>query len=380
MFIKKLKLKILIISILSVSCFYIILALQPRIIISVYGFFYTKYIRIVKSNLASRFSKEQLENAILYAKDQIWVKEQISEDLQPFQPRISSEKIDYWFAKLQHPSNKLAKFTIKNNNVMVDVPDEFTTLRSYKTIYQVIKILTDYKYIPDCKFIVALNDYLSYIPAELKEPVAIFSFAKHIKIPVEKNTILIPDWMNISYWDVLSNRIKVAGYLYPWSKKLALIHWRGGMADSMQHRVKLIALKNKFTFLDVGMTEGKMAVPFLKPEYSLKYKYQLALDGARTTWERVVWQMHSNTVLIKPDSPQVQWFHKGLQPYINYIPIKDINDQQIVNLYHWLINHDNKVQKIITNANTFANNNLKIQHFIAYYAVLLPEYAKLFDS
>lgn len=365
--------------ILIIICCSVILALKPQIIIPIYGFFYTKYIRILKSNLASRFNKKQLDNAILYAKDQLWVKGQIFEDLRPFQQGISGAQIDYWFTKLQHQNNKLVKFTIKDNNVTADLPKEFTKLRSYKTIYNVIKILADYHYIPDCTFIVALNDYLSYIPEDLKEPAAIFSFAKHTEIPVERTTILIPDWMNISYWDVLSNRIKVAGYVYPWSKKLALIHWRGGMADSMQHRTKLITLKKKFTFLDVGMTEGKMAVPFLKPEYSLAYKYQLALDGARATWERVVWQMHSNTVLIKPNSPQLQWFYKGLKGYVNYIPIEDINEQEIEALYDWLINHDNKVQEIIANANVFANNNLKIQNFFAYYAVLLQEYAKLID-
>jgi Glycosyl transferase family 90 len=379
MIINKLQAKFLSILILIIIFCSVMLFSSPKTIISVYGFLYTKYVKIFKRNLSSRFSKKQLDDAILYAKNQAWVKQQISEDLEPFKQGISAEKIDYWFAKLQHNDNKLIKFTIKNNQIIQDVPTELTKIRSYITIYQVIKILTDYKYIPDCKFIVGLNDYLIYIPEDFKEPVAMFSFAKHTKKLIENSTILIPDWMNISYWDVLRDRIKVASYFYPWHKKLPLIHWRGGWADSMQHRSKLMSLKNTFTFLDVGMTQGKFAVPFLNPEYSLKYKYQLSLDGARATWERVVWQMHSNSLLIKPDSPHIQWFYKGLKPYVNYVPINDINEPAIKNLYDWLINHDDKVKNIIINANIFANNNLKTQDFLAYYVVLLQEYAKLIN-
>ena len=357
--------------------FFILLCLNPKIIIPIYKSLYTKYVRIIKSSFRNRFSKHELNIAILYAKNQGWVQDQISTDLRPFKNGISSAQIDDWFKNLQHAQNKLVKFIVKNNQLIVDVPRELITSRAYKTVYGVIELLVQNHKMPDCKFIVSLNDYLSYIPNNWEEPVAIFSFAKHTKVPVEQTTIVIPDWMNTYYWDVLRGRINVASYLYPWKHKKPLIHWRGGRADSMQHRAKLIALKNKFTFLDVGMTEGDNRVPYLYPEYSLQYKYQISLDGARATWERVVWQMYSNSVLIKPDSPQVQWFYKGLQAYNNYIPLEDLSEQKVLNLYNWLITNDLKVQEIISNANVFARNNFKTQDFFAYYVVLLEKYAKL---
>ena len=139
----------------------------------------------------------------------------------------------------------------------------------------------------------------------------------------------------------------------------------------------MVELRNKLAFLDVGITNGANLVPFLEPEFSLKYKYQVALDGARCTWERVVWQMHSNCLMIKPRSTQVQWFYRGLKENYNYFSIEDIDQSNLTEAYKWLINNDNQVQQIIKNANNFANNNLKTQDFFAYYVLLLEEYAKL---
>lgn len=186
--------------------------------------------------------------------------------------------------------------------------------------------------------------------------------------------------MNTRYWDNLRNRILLANKIYPWAKKKPLLHWRGGLADGLQHRQKLIALKAQLAFLDVGMTEGQNKVPFVQPENSLAYKYQIALDGARCTWERMVWQMTANTVLIKPRSPHIQWFHKGLEPYVNYVPINEVDAENIQNAYSWLQNNDQQAQIITKNANAFAKNNFKTQDFFAYYALLLQEYAKLFHQ
>ena len=354
---------------------------KPIIIINLYKSLYVKYVRIAKSDFTRRFSKAELNTAIFHASQQEWVQSQIAADLAPFKHGISHAQIEYWFKTLQHDSqNKLAKFKVINNTVQVEVPSEFTKSRQYKTVYSIISMLASNHHIPDCEFIVALNDYLSYVPQGTTEPAAIFSFAKHTQIPVERTTILIPDWMNVRYWDLLRSRIDLASRLYPWNSKKNLIHWRGGCADSMQHRTRLVNLKNKFDFLDVGMTEGQNRVPYVDPEFSVQYKYQIALDGARCTWERMVWQMYSNTVLIKPNSPQVQWFHRGLKAYYNYVPIADLDEEKILFVYNWLQHHDLAAQEIASNANRFARDNFKTQDFFAYYAVLLQEYAKLMNT
>lgn len=354
---------------------------NPHFVIKAHKSIYVKYIRITKSDFAKRFNEKELALAIQHAANQPWVQEQIAADLAPFKNGISKQQLALWFNDLQHPTeNKLAKFKIQNGIIEVEVLEDLTKSRAYKTVYSIISLLVKYKYIPDCEFIIALNDYLAYIPNNIKEPAAIFTFAKHTELPIENTTILVPDWMNVRYWDVLRQRIDLANRLYPWQKKKNLIHWRGGKADSMQHRNKLVNLNNKFNFLNVGFTEGSNAAKFMDPEFSIEYKYQIALDGSRCTWERMVWQMHSNTVLIKPVSPQQQWYHRALKPYHNYLPIADVNETQIAFAYDWLEKNDDAAKAIVKNANEFARNNFKTEDFFAYYAVLLQEYAKLMSA
>ena len=339
---------------------------------------YVKYARITKSDFNNRFSDQELAAAISHAQSQEWVQSQIASDLAPFKKGVKRAQLAVWFKSLQNiPANKLAKFTVKNAKVEVEVPTELTESRQYKTVNSVIRLLAAKGYLPDCEFIVALNDYLAFVPKGMTTPVPILSFAKHTQIPVEKDTILIPDWMNVRYWDVLRGRIELANRLYPWKSKKNLIHWRGGSADSMQHRQQLVSLASHCKFLDVGLVDGPTAIPKMDPEESIEYKYQISLDGARCTWERMVWQMTANTVLIKPDSPQIQWFHRGLKPFKNYVPIAAVDEKNIKAVYTWLQEHDKEAEEISRRANQFAKDNFKTEDFFAYYAVLLQHYAKL---
>jgi hypothetical protein len=350
--------------------------------LKLYKKLYVKYVRIFKSNLSSRFNDAELKLAIEHAKGQPWVQKQIADDLAPFKDGISQDQVDRWFVEQQDTINKLVKFTVKNGKVSATkLSSKYIYAKTaYKTVYQTITLLASKGYIPDCEFIIALNDYL--VPTgKFDEPAAIMTFAKHNEVPVEKTTILIPDWMNMRYWDVLKGRIALANQIYPWQNKKPLIHWRGGLADSMGHRQKLVELNDKLDFLDVGITQALInPAKHLDPEFSVAYKYQISLDGARCTWERMIWQMASNSVMLKPESPQVQWFHGGLEPYKNYVPVADVDENNIRQVYGWLEEHDTEVQQIINNANDFADANFKTQDFVAYYALLLQEYAKLYKA
>lgn len=361
-------------------CVWLLFPVNRFHILKMYKNVYVKYIRLTKSSFTSRFKPADLDKAIMHAKSEPWVQKQLANDFAPFAKGISEEQVSKLFKDFQHISeNRLVKFIITNNQLSVDAPSELTNTRQYKTIYQVIELLCAQQKIPDCTFIIALNDYLGFIP-DKSAPVPIFTFAKHIGIAVEKDTILVPDWMNVRYWDVLRGRIALANKIYPWKTKIEKIHWRGGRADSMLHRAKLVNLTKNLNFLDVGMTEGANAVPYIDPENSVQYKYQIALDGSRCTWERVVWQMSSNTVLIKPSSPQMQWFYLGLEPYKNYVPIRTVDEINITAVYNWLEEHDDKAKEISKSANQFARDNFKTEDFFAYWALALQEYAKLYKS
>jgi hypothetical protein len=352
----------------------------PTLLLTAYKPIYIGYIHAYRYIFGKTFTDRELENAIEKARLQPWVQQQIAADLAPFKDGITGKQLDdILYTMQQANSQQLFRVIIHDQQAYIKpVPANISI--GYAVFYATIKYLAAKGHIPNCEFVVSLNDYLTYIPKHITNPVPIFTFAKHSEIPVEQNTILLPDWMNIQNWDYLNGRITLANKIFPWTKKQNVIFWRGGLADSMQHRAKFLALDTQFSFVDAKLTGGNKPAPNVAPEISLKNKYQIALDGHRGTWERMVWQMHGNSVMIKPNSPQVQWFHKGLVPYQNYIPIADISPEQITAVYDWLQQHDDQAYAIAQNANAFAQANLNIQDLYAYYVVLLQEYAKLYKN
>lgn len=377
------KFSLIIISIgLVFGCTVIFFALTPKQKLTLYKNLYVSYTYIFQRNLTARFNDAQLSKAIDHASHQAWVQKRLREDFTPFQDGITKQQVDHWFVTEQDEINKLVKFTVKDGKVTHTklVSDYVYAKDAFKTTNAIITLLAKKGYIPDCEFIISLNDYL--VPTgKNNTPVAILSFAKDTTIPIEQNTILVPDWMNVLYWDRLKGRIKFARKIYPWQKKRSMIHWRGGCADSLGHRNKLLALNDQLTFLDIGMTQAVAnQAKFIDPEQSLLYKYQISLDVARSTWERIIWQMYSNSVMLKPRSTQIQWFHDGLVAYKNYVPINNVEKQDITNIYKWLTTHEDKVQDIIHNANEFAEENFKTQDFIAYYALVFREYGRLYQN
>ncbi len=335
-----------------------------------------------KSPIDSRFSDAELLQAIAHANSQPWVQQQITADLAPFKNGISHQQLETWFINLNDglKYSEVVKFNIVDGIVNTDSRSDIHYTIAYETVREVLQILASKKLIPDCELIVKLSDCLNYVPKEIHDPVAVFTFAKHTQIPVEKDTILIPDWENVHFGYTTRARIKFASNIYPWQNKQNLIHWRGGPADSMHHRSQLVTLGSKLNFIDAGFITDNNQFTYLDPEFSLQYKYQIALDGARCTWTRMVWQLHANTLLIKPDSPQIQWYFRGLQPYTHYLPIAAVDEARISAAYNWLQAHDSQAKEISRHANLFAQDNLKTQDFIAYYAILLQQYAKLLNK
>lgn len=385
--------KALLLSGLIATLFFVVISayrfinMDPDHRVDLFRRYLTKYFYAFSSSITND-KRDDLLSSIKHASQQPWVKEQIASDLEPFKSGISSDQIDGWYKALQHKRNKLVKFTIYNQTVAVQTEEFVKDLTQYKSMYSIISMLAKMKLLPNCTFILALDDYL-YYTHDLKNPAAILTFAKHTKIAVEKDTILVPDWQNLTYGSILNKRITFANLFYPWKYKRNVIHWRGGSADSMLHRSKLLSLIENFSFIDAGVvkTAAKYQdqgmeqiiqyVSFVEPEHSLKYKYLISLDGARCSWLRLVWQMHSNSIVIKPESPQVQWFYRGLRPFENYIPIPDVAPSDVQDLYIWLQQNDIAAKDISKNARMFANENLDRVNMLAYYVLLLDEYAKL---
>jgi len=78
----------------------------------------------------------------------------------------------------------------------------------------------------------------------------------------------------------------------------------------------------------------------------MRYKYLMSVDGWTAAWLRPNWIMASNSLLIKQESPKIEWFSYRLKPYVHYYPTaQDLSD--LVDVFDYLQAHQDEVHKII---------------------------------
>lgn len=300
-----------------------------------------------------------------------WAKKQIEEDLSHF-PKISKAELDSIYQAENSAHNSLARITIKNKTVHIETKDSEThKRRSYKIMKNVLEFLAKKGYVQDTDFVMSLQDYLIL---ENPKKLPILVFAKDVSVPYEQDLILIPDWMNLRNWADLRPRIKYASHLYPWEKKQPILFWRGGFADKSGFRRKLIAMADKYPTLINAKFSQDNPKEYVSEEKHVQYKYQLTVDGVRGTWERLVWQLQSNSLVLKHQSNHVQWFYKGIEPYVDYIPVTD--EGSLLNQIAWAESHPEEAKKIIQHAVHFADDNLTLEDMVHYLIVVLQTYTE----
>lgn len=107
----------------------------------------------------------------------------------------------------------------------------------------------------------------------------------------------------------------------------------------------------------------------------LQYKYQILIDGNSCAYSRAYWQMFSNSLIFKQDSPHIQWYYRALIPYVHYILVRsDFSD--LLEKIKWAQSHDKEAKRISRNAQKFASKNLQKSEVHFYLYLLLKEYAK----
>lgn len=108
----------------------------------------------------------------------------------------------------------------------------------------------------------------------------------------------------------------------------------------------------------------------------MKFKYLASIDGNTCTWKRVPWIMLSNSVLLKQETDNIEWFYSAIKPYEHYVPMNN----RLTNIFQqldWMKLHDSEVHQISTNAQNFVMNNLMPEDILAHTAIILNEYSKI---
>ena len=125
------------------------------------------------------------------------------------------------------------------------------------------------------------------------------------------------------------------------------------------------------------LVDAKFAVEqheFVSPEMQVKAKYLLSIDGHTAAWTRPVWQLFSNSVMLKQDSPITQWYYAALQPGVDYIPVPNDVHQLEARIHAYT---DAQLEAIAIHGSDFAKNNLTFDDMMAYIVQVLQTYERL---
>lgn len=236
----------------------------------------------------------------------------------------------------------------------------------------------------------------------LLEKMPIFLFSKSLDDRIEKNKFLLPDSYIMDQKLYLESLKSTAfgSFVSNWSQKVPLAHFRGAPsgiayeADVYSNiskffpRLNLVYLSTQYPdYIDakfsswfkigddsestkklkeLNINKDNALAPYTSIEDQLAYKYILSLDGYKCAWIRVPWIMVSNSVLMKTETDQVEWFYNKIIPDVHYVSIKaDLSN--LVHKVQYLRENDTYAKNIAENASEFIIKNLlpeNIQHDI----------------
>lgn len=308
------------------------------------------------------------------------MREQIAEDFQGVED-LSKEAIDAAFEQVKGLSPMVARYRIISNelyryfgeNEPISLTDN-STEKAIKTLIQRIRF-------PDMDFIISYFDGYplgGISPSALKAPLLVSA-----KLKQAPNGILIPDWRSIGHW-WMSDIKSVKKAQIPWEKKRTFALWRGGFTKPIRKRLCEISLEHP-GLLDARFSsepseieaqrvlEGLMGERASWEEF-LSCKYLPYVDGVMCAAPALQWRLLSRSLTFKPDSDEIQWFYRPLQPLVHYLPVKsDLSD--LIQQLEWAKSHDAECKQMTDEAYQFAKENLMYGDVLHYFSLVLKRYA-----
>lgn len=343
------------------------------------------------------FSEEILREKLTGNPPQ-WMLDEIHRDFAPFMEKgITKEMVKESFAQIN--SSPIAynrawvhAFEIRNN-VVIPLAN-YGHARS-DGLVDVCSLIAKYVELPDTDFLVSFWDRFDN-PSFLHKctvPVFVICKEKHNKVAAR-----IPWYTHLPGRESSARDTLKAAENFPWEKKQEVAYWRGSTTDipytdlewdyrpraramlfSREHPDLVDASFSHPAWLGNEMfnhfTEKKFFEKWHHPHQQVIFKYLLAIDGVSFP-SSLYWSMHANSVIIKAESDQEEWFYGALKPYVHYVPYQpDCSDlEEVIN---WLKTHDEEAQQIAKNAREFAVRNLTNEDLYLYIYLLIKEYAKL---
>jgi len=239
-----------------------------------------------------------------------------------------------------------------------------------------------------------------FLVKDVKDQAPILAQAK-LTQPSSKYIALIPDQFSLhKNWQGEAQEVLDLNRELNWEKKRDVAIWRGGLTDigtpngqfasNFSSCPRFLLCKQSLAsplLVDAGLNwadhemeevlkRSDVIKSGLTKKEHLQGKYLPVLDGHMCTYPGFQWRLLSNSVCLKQQSNQIQWFYSALKPYVHYIPIEnDMKD--LVEKVEWAKCHDEEASRISRNGREFAENNLLIEDNYFYLYLVLNKLAAL---
>ncbi len=326
-----------------------------------------------------------------------WAIKQIKEDLSSISPcDITQQSLDAAMAERSFGELLLVRYIIRDGYLHVhSTTPGVSPWGRYQQLTEclnkVVEACREEFKIPDCDFIVSLHDAFSH--AEVLNTAA-FGFAKNRK---DLKVILIPDTDVLTYAESLQDLMNRANENFPWDQKIERAVWRGVTTGALftidnymeYPRFQLVDISLNYPeWVDARFTNACQGAQNFRDRISqyfghrmgeaehLKFKYQILVDGNSCAYSRAYWQLFSNSVIVKNNSNNIQWYYGALQPYVHYLPV--VSDfSNLIEILEWAKANDRNSYEISQNAKNFAHANLLREDMYYYIYLVLCQYSAL---
>ncbi len=280
------------------------------------------------------------------------------------------------------------------------------------SIYSTLKRLNDQGLLPHTTMLFYFNDGVTeetyqHGLDQLDLDVPVFTFALDSKLPDANRYLLFPDGYTMKEsdkkevvywhgWRRIYQEISDAITEYPWQNKKNIVFWRGRLTDCFfskdckkSARLSLVQDYKNNTQIDASFVTASMfdispreqqyknlySRKFVQRKDQLLYKYLLNIDGSTCTYPGYLWRLYSNSVVLKQESSNMQWFYPLFKPYEHYVPVaydlKDLEEK-----LDWLAENDTKAKQIADNGTQQVKKYLHPDLLDAYIVRLITRYTQ----
>ncbi|KAL1463639.1 hypothetical protein WDU94_015376 [Cyamophila willieti] len=249
--------------------------------------------------------------------------------------------------------------------------------------------------VTDVEFVVNTRDY-PQVHRHQSKPLPMFSFSK----TGDYFDIMYPAWAfweggpaiklyptGIGRWDKHRKALSQEAGKIPWSQKLNKGFFRGSRTSSERDALVILSRENK-KLIDAAYTKNQAwksdadtlhAAPAEEVSFEehCKYKYLFNFRGVAASF-RFKHLFLCKSLVFHVGDEWIEFFYPAMKPWVHYVPVdKHASKEEIKELLHFFMHHDDLAEKIASRGYDFVMKNLKIKHVTQYWETLLTKYAAL---